>query len=401
MITDVLSIEQLKSVLIEILFNKTSKVTKISDNSVVSGLLYGMSKIFQKGMKDVAIVESHIFPESATGEYLDDILEREGLPYRFGASASSTYIRVLATPGTVYTEGLKVSSDSGITFETMEEKTIGAAGYDYILVRSISKGSNTNVPPLSINTFSSAPEGHISVTNEYQSIGGRDMESDEDVRNRIRDTYNIFSNSTPEKLLQAAMKYNTDVLRILTAGVNDGGKYLLKVITQNGVLLTDVELSGLQDYLQGYLSITDQPSYITGESNIVVENIDYYPIDVDIRMLVDKTYDTVQVRQEMQQAMENSFDPRTWIPFQKVEWDDLLQIAKSIRGVSYVPDQYFLLNSMNSDIQLLSGQFPRIRSFIVRDLEGNILDDTQIQTLPFFFQNSPDNKLQNLLLSVG
>ena len=58
MITRITPLEELKRIFFEILFNKTSKITKATDESIVNGVAYGCSKIAQKALKDVALVES-------------------------------------------------------------------------------------------------------------------------------------------------------------------------------------------------------------------------------------------------------------------------------------------------------------------------------------------------------
>ena len=48
------TISFLKNLFIEIFFNKTDKVSDISDNSVVNATAFGIAKIAQKALKDVA-----------------------------------------------------------------------------------------------------------------------------------------------------------------------------------------------------------------------------------------------------------------------------------------------------------------------------------------------------------
>ena len=101
MITKVLTVEQLKQIFLEIFINKTDKVSDISDNSVLNATAYGVSKVAQKCMKDIAIVESHIFPDSASGIYLDNSATLFGAEPRITSGVgSSTHLRVVAEPGT-------------------------------------------------------------------------------------------------------------------------------------------------------------------------------------------------------------------------------------------------------------------------------------------------------------
>ena len=61
--TKLYSREQLKSIMAEILFNKTDKVTKITNESIINGSIFSGSRIGQLSLKEIALTESKIFPE--------------------------------------------------------------------------------------------------------------------------------------------------------------------------------------------------------------------------------------------------------------------------------------------------------------------------------------------------
>ena len=105
MITKVTPVSELKQLFLEILMNMTNKVTKVSKGSVVSGVAYGVAKVGQKALKDIALVESHLFPSYAFGTHLDDVANELGIASRFGASGSSVYLFLSAIAGTVYDKG--------------------------------------------------------------------------------------------------------------------------------------------------------------------------------------------------------------------------------------------------------------------------------------------------------
>jgi len=46
--TEVLTIKEIKQLFVQILINNTSKVTKVSDHSINSGVAFGVSKLCQK-----------------------------------------------------------------------------------------------------------------------------------------------------------------------------------------------------------------------------------------------------------------------------------------------------------------------------------------------------------------
>lgn len=395
MITRVSTVDELKRIYIEILLNKTNKVTKVSDESILNGIAYGTAKVAQKALKDIALVESHLFPEYAYGHHLDAIAEREGIAARLGASKSTTYVRVVADPGTNYIASIHKFQANGIVFELTDDATIGAEGYAYLKVRSQSTGKITNVPPLSITQVTPEPVGHIYVVNEYHATGGRDIESDELFRKRIKKGPNILARETMDYLTQVALKFNPDVLRVYNYGVNAQQQLVLAIETQNGIDLNQNELNQLTIDMAPYLSLTDYNHLSNNSINVELRNVEYKLIDIDFRVELIQTADPDQVRQETQQKFAKYFDYRYWTPLQTVQWDDLLQIVKEHPAVKYVPDHLF---NPQSDITTYAGHLPRIRSFIMRDLRGDIIIDNQNILDPVFYPNQIDTDYQVTVL---
>ena len=133
-------------------------------------------------------------PDSAVGTDLDNVATLFGVPARLGALQSSTYLRVIADSGTFYDKTIvSFTNYNGIRFIPESDLTMGALGFDYLKVRSEGTGDKTNVDANSIITINSAPVGHIAVTNEFMAVGGRDSESDEIFRQRIKKHNNIVS----------------------------------------------------------------------------------------------------------------------------------------------------------------------------------------------------------------
>lgn len=367
------TIEEAKTIQAKILFAVTDKVSKISDGSVLNGLFFGSAKLFQKTIKDIAISQSHYYPDYAYGVYLDNIAAQYGLQTRFGALGSSTYVRVEADPGTVYTSGgHSVRGINGINFNVVDSKTVGVCGFDYLKCTSVETGSQTNVGALTINKMVNAPSGHKNVVNEYQAIGGRDQESDEEFRIRIKNCFNIAASGTLAKLEQVFLLNNPNILRVFNYGMSENGKVRLGVLTQNAVSLTEVELDLLMKNYLAFLSMSEINLDYTQTSGVELININWKPIDLGFQCSIKDGYNADAVRSLAQVRVNKYLDYRVWKIGQKVEWDNLLQIVKDTDGISYVPDVTF---SPGSDISVGYGELPRIRGFEMRDLSGNIIGD--------------------------
>lgn len=385
------TITNLKNLFIEMFLNKTAKVSNVADGSVVNATAFGVAKVAQKAMKDIAIKEAQIFPDTATGVYLDKAAALYGVSPRKGALGSSTYIRVSADPGTVYDTSVTFVNKNGIRFQVDEALTVGKSGYGYVKVRSINAGYSTNVPPNSITNVSPQPQGHIECTNEYYAIGGRDSEDDETFRIRIKNNLNILSKNTIEYWTQTLSNIDDRVLKVMSAGLDEKGIYNLYVVSQNGIFFTEEELDTLLESAQGYFGISE----LNIEGKVVgigIKNIDWFYVGsergLDFRVQLQPDYDVATVRQNIQVNFTKYLDFRFWTPGKIVEWDDLLDIVKKTDGVKYVPDEYFF---PYYDQQVPANQLPRIRGFVMRDQDGNILYDSDSNLSPLFYPSEPED----------
>lgn len=397
MITKITPVDELKTMFLEILLNKTDRVTDIGAESVLNGIAYGCAKVGQKCLVNQAVVEGHIFPDTAYGDYLDALAATRGVAPRFGAEGSSTYLRLMGDEGTTYlTDTCTFTSTSGITFSLEENVVIGVNGYEYAKVRCNQVGANTNVDPLSINKVNPVPSGHISCTNEYRAIGGRDVEDDELFRQRIKESVNQLARGTLSYLEQVFMNINPNVLRLHKGGIDGEGRINLIVVSVNGADFSDDEFNEILSRSEEYLSLSDLLRTGTGYA-LRLKNVDWLPVDIEFRVDVDPAYDVDEVRRGIQIQMSKMFDYRFWKYGDKVEWENLLYAAKNVDGVRYVPDTHFY---PQADINVPEYRLPRIRGFIMRDLNGNIIEDNRGVLAGVYYPNEPDYTFQASVLST-
>ena len=397
MITKIVPVSDLKQMFLEILLNKTDKISDISDDSVLNGIAYGCAKVGQRLLVNQGIVEGHLFPDTAYGQYLDNIASIRGVSPRFGACGSTTYVRVIAEPGTSYIMGVqKFTSTSGVTFELEESKTVDENGFAYIKVKSTQVGTSTNVDPVSINKVSPKPNGHISVTNEYAATGGMDAESDALFRQRIKNSVNALSRGTIAFIEQVFMKINPRVLRVFKGGITSNGKINLIICSTNGASFSQNECDLMISRSEEYLSLYDILREVSGYALNLV-NVEWRYVDVSFRVELDPSYDVDVVRKNIQIQMNKLFDYRFWNQGDRIEWDDLLQVAKNTEGVRYIPDNYFY---PQSDINVPSNKLPRIRGFIMYDLNGNIIESNNGLISDVYYPNSPNIDFQSSIVNT-
>lgn len=382
------SLEKLKEMFVKVVFSRTDKITKVTDGSVVNAFAHGNAKLAQKALKDIALAQSHFYPDTAYGQYLDNIATMYGISPRFGALGSSTYVRLVGDPGTTYISGTHVFSGSnGLNWDLDSNITIGADGFTYAKISSQTTGLNTAMNALTINKVTPIPVGHQYVINEYMAVGGRDVENDDQFRNRIKDAINILARPTLSYLLQAMLKFQPNVLRVFNYGSNGLGKIKLGIATVDGSNLTTIELNDLTENIKPWLALSElNPD---GLDNVGVElvNIDWEPFDISFRCELNPLYNPDQVRVNAQLRINKYLDYRTWTSGDKIEWDDLLQIVKTTEGVVYVPDQYFF---PNQDQSTDFSKLPRIRGFQMLDINGAIISNGSNTLNPVFYPVEAD-----------
>lgn len=396
MITKLTSVEELKQIFLEITLNKTDKVSDVSDESVLSGIAYGCAKVAQKTLINQAIIEGHIFPDNAYGDYLDNIALLKGISARYTSLGSTTFIRVTADEGTAYIVGThQFTSTSGITFTPEENVTVGVNGYAYIKVKSVQNGSSTNVEALSINQVTPVPTGHTNCTNEYRATGGRDNEDDDLFRQRIKESPNQLSKTTLSYLEQIFMKINTNVLRVHAGGIDEDGKLNLIVVSVNGQSFTDDEFDELLSYSNEYLALSELLRSSETDYALKLNNVNWLYVDIDFRVDIDPAYDQDTVRNNIQIQISKLFDYRFWKYGDKIEWENLLFAAKNVDGVRYIPDTHF---TPRVDVNVPEYRLPRVRGFIMRDLDGNVISDNNNILADFYYPNSIDESYSSSVL---
>lgn len=369
LITEILSLDKTKGILAEIFFNNTSNVSKITDNSVVNAFFYAIARLGQRALSNIAVHESRIFTETATGVYLDDSAKLFGSGERLSASKSSAFVKVYAEAGTQYLRGVhQFKSTTGIVFDIIESKIINENEYGYISLRSTVSGDSANVDANTITKVTPRPSGHISCSNEYMAIGGSDVETDQEFRNRIQSSYNVLSQNTIERLLSVLRLIYPDIIRVFSLGY-DSGYYRFGVVSRSGSYLTQTELAELAEKSKDYLSQTD----IGASGNFIgykFENIPWFDVDIDFRCDIPDSYDFDEVRRNIQIRLTEYFDFGLWDFGDIISRSELIYIVSGVEGVNYIPNEHF---NPQVDQYTQFGTLPRITSFKMRDLNGNII----------------------------
>lgn len=392
--TKIYTRDEIKNQFVQVVLNHTNKISKISDNSVLNGISYGIASIAQKLMKDTALLESELFPEYAYGQYLDKIAQRTGVSPRQSYLGSSVWLRLVGVPGTSYNPSTTFSTPDGIVFNIYDTVTIPDAGFCYVKAKSTSTGSQTNVKANTITQVSNAPSGHLYVINEVPATGGVDVEDDKALLSRISQNFNNFAFDTLSKLRMVLTILNPLILDVRKLGIdNSTGKIRLGIITVNGTQLTTSELKSLSERLWEYLSLSDLSisSTTNYQSTVEIEMVETVDLVVDFR--VDLTdIDLDLFRSKILIEITKLFDYRNWKPGSSVNWSDIFYIVKSQDGIKSLPSEYFLLGQADTaldtvDITIPPLKLPSLKGFIIRDLEGNAYVKGRSTIIPYYYSS--------------
>ena len=192
------------------------------------------------------------------------------------------------------------------------------------------------------------------------------------------------------------MKINPNVLKLYKGGMDEDGRFNLIVVSVNGQDFTEDEFNEILSKSEEFLTLSELLSTTTGFS-LKLNNVNWLPVDIEFRIDLDPSYDLDKIRREIQIQMGKMFDYRFWKYGDKVEWENLLYAAKNVDGVRYVPDTHF---SPRSDINVPEYRLPRIRGFVMRDLDGNIIEDNEGVLSDFFYPNDIDYSFQSSVLTT-
>lgn len=122
------------------------------------------------------------FISTSEGISLDRNVQNLGIMRRLATRATGE-IQIFGTDGTIVLEGFRVQTATGIVFQTVNPITL-SGGYAIAQIEAVEPGINGNVEPGLINQIVTPVAGVTSVTNPNSTSGGRDTETDAELRIR-------------------------------------------------------------------------------------------------------------------------------------------------------------------------------------------------------------------------
>lgn len=127
--------------------------------------------------------QSHL--SEAEGVSLDYVAEKADI-YRFPALKAHGEVTITGTPGKKIYKGFKISTANKVIFKTDTESTIRSDGTARVKVTCMDTGEKGNVHEGEINTIVNPDVDITGVKNEKAYNNGRDIETDDELRNRYK-----------------------------------------------------------------------------------------------------------------------------------------------------------------------------------------------------------------------
>lgn len=248
-------------------------------------------------------VKRQCFPQTATGEYLDYHAQMRGLARKDGSTATG-WLR-FSTSGEASQDLTIPVGTVGLTagllrFQTVEERTL-RQGESYVDVpaEAVESGTTGNIASGLVITMAVPPVGVSACTNVADFEYGTDGEEDEDLRERILDTYMRLPNGANTAFyLQSALS----VERVTAAAVIPRARGISTVdvvISSAGGLPEDSLVAEVQEHLDSLREIA---------VDVLVLAPTLVEMDLDVVIAATEDSEIEDAKAEVVEAIEAWFD---------------------------------------------------------------------------------------------
>lgn len=298
------------------------------------------------------------FIQTSYGEWLDMKANEFGLSRREGTKATGT-VTITGKDDTFIPKWTLVQTESGLQFYTTEEAIIKCGSVN-IGIEAFDEGSKYNIPPLNIKELPIPIYGAESVRNDDRTTGGSDVESDEELAQRL--LFKVRSPATSGNI-HHYRQWALDVAGIGDAKViplwEGPGTVKVSVIDIEKLPASRELVENVSDYIGGICPIG---------ASVTVEAAEPLYIGVKGSVTLELNYTLDLVIQGFKEALVQHFKK---IAFRQdyVSYAQIGAILLDIPGV--IDHTNLLINNIKGNIKLEENQVP------VLD-EKNILIDSLV-----------------------
>lgn len=304
-----------------------------------------------------AWTEKQCFPQTAVGEYLDHHAALRGIGrkeadaaegiLRFGVHTAVDSALTIPVGTVCMTAGL-------VRFETTCEAEL-AAGELWVDVpaAAVEAGKEGNVGAGTVTVMSVAPTGIAYCTNPEAFTGGQDTESDEELRERVLETYRRLANGAN------AAYYEQKALTF------DGVEAVAVIPRPRGIGTVDVVIA-TEEGVPGQELLDEVQAYFEQVREIAVDvqviAPETVPVDVAVQIRVSDHEDASAVLANAEAAIQGWFDGK------RLGKNVLLaELAALVYGVDGVVNYAF--SAPTSDVSVETGGLPVLGTLTVEEMD--------------------------------
>lgn len=302
-------------------------------------------------------VNRQCFPQTAEGEYLDRHAQLRGLERRAGTAAegilrfetdSAPQADLSIPAGTVcMTAGL-------VRFETTETGVIAAGStWTEVPAQALEPGAAGNVAAGTVRAMAVAPVGVNRCTNPQGFSGGVDPEGDEELRERVLETFRRMPNGANAAYYeQSAMSFSQVAAAAVVPRPRGVGSVDVVVTTAAGAP-DGTLLEALQDYFEQRREIA---------VDVLVRAPQVKQVSVAVQVQQAGNRDGEEVRQRVEEAVQSWFDGR--LLGQNILRAKLGQLIFGVDGV-----ENYRIIAPTQDVAVENDELPVLKELTVTGME--------------------------------
>ena len=243
------------------------------------------------------------FPQTAEGEYLDYHAQLRSLERKAPVTAQGTVCfstGEAADADREIPQGTVCMTVGLVRFETTQAVTLSAGELEVEApVRALEAGAAGNVAAGTIVSMAVAPMGISACTNPQPCTGGADGEEDEQLRQRILDTFRRLPNGANAAFYeQGALSFDQVAAAVAIPRPRGVGSVDVVVSTLSGTP-DQALLAELQDYFEQRREIA---------VDVQVRAPQIQQVNVSVQVAAKGGWGSQQVKTQVEQALKNWFD---------------------------------------------------------------------------------------------
>ena len=330
--------------------------TEVAGSGDLAARLYAVAAQIYAMYVQAQWVERQCFPQTAEGEDLDRHAALRGLERREAAKAEGSIqfsVDTASATDRPIPAGTVCMTAGLIRFETIEEGLL-AAGQDHvdIPVLALVPGSSGNVAAGTILSMAVAPAGISACSNPSPCQGGVDREGDEQLRERVLDTFRRLPNGANAAFYQqGALSFDQVAAAVVVPKPRGTGTLDVVVATHQGVPEQDL-LDELAEYFQSRREIAVEVQVRAPQTQAV---------QVSVQVAPQSGSQGEQVLDEVEDAV------RGWFTGQRLGQDVLLaQLGSLIYGCDGVANYTIL--SPAADVEVDGDVLPVLDTLTVEEM---------------------------------